>query len=97
VIEGNNVHFFVVGEAAKAGEGCGEGTAEKPEAEPGNLCVFTSEASPEIEPGTVHISDTGLPNRKEGAGTTGANLRYNVKEAPGGLALGEGTWAVTAP
>lgn len=91
-----NVHFLGLGETAKAGEGCGSGTVEKPEAEPGNLCVYTSEASPAILPSNVSISDPALPSRKEGAGATGANLKIFVEELSGGVALGEGTWAVSA-
>ena len=90
-----NVHYFEAG-ATASGHGCGKGTAEKPEAEPGNLCVYTGEAEPGIIlPENVHLTDPA--NGKEGAGSAGANLKIYIEEAPGGLAHGGGTWAVSAP
>jgi hypothetical protein len=92
-----HVHYLEEGATASAGHGCGKGTAEKPEAEPGNLCIYTGEAEPGIIlPENVHINDPALTGGKEGAGATGANLKIYIEEAPGGLANAVGTWAVSA-
>jgi hypothetical protein len=79
------------------------GTLEKPEALPGNLCVWEN-----FVPGQVnrneekHIAETeifpdggGPPILAGtlGAGTTGAGVAFVAKEQ----ATGFGTWAVTAP
>jgi hypothetical protein len=74
---------------------CGKGTVEKPEAEPGNLCVYTTllEGVPNEYANTIFITDSGLPRGEQGAGTTGANLRLYAESTP---VSAEGTWAVTA-
>jgi Collagen triple helix repeat (20 copies) len=95
VIEGEHVHFLAVGETGASVEGCGNGTAEKPEAEPGNLCVYTRSNAPAI-PGAF-IFDPALSEGTAGAGATGAYLVIFVETFEGGTAEGYGTWAVTAP
>jgi len=75
--------------------GC-KGTAEKPEAEPGFLCVFEGEASIVHKGGLQHIytlSPTGgVP------GTTGAEIVFQTEEPKtvGEPVSAEGTWVVTA-
>jgi Collagen triple helix repeat (20 copies) len=94
VIGGTSVHFFERGKTAQAGEGCGTGSAVKPEAEPGNLCVYTSESSglPALE--FLDITSAALP-RQQGASATGATLTIKVpSEGRGDYIVG--TWAVTA-
>jgi Collagen triple helix repeat (20 copies) len=95
VIAEENVHFLAKGEAGTPGAGCGSGTAEKPEAEPGNLCVYTADNAPAI-PGEG-IFDSGLGEGTGGAGANGAYLVIHVETFAGGSAQGNGTWAVTAP
>jgi hypothetical protein len=90
VIEGANVHFFAKGVTANAGEGCGTGSATKPEAEPGNLCIYTGQGG--IEAGQVEVNPAALPS-VQGASATGASLAILVHEATENAV---GTWAVTA-
>ena len=92
VLNEEHVHFFQVGEGGNGtpGNGCGSGTAEKPEAEKGNLCVYLNYATSPI---TAEILDSGNPGRAAGAGATGANLKIASSEPE---ARGEGTWAVSA-
>ena len=87
VIEEEHVHFFAFEETAKPGEGCGEGSAAKPEAEPGNLCVYTTESVTTTARAkeNVRISDPVLEGAPTGAGATGAILRFKV---PSGAANG---------
>jgi hypothetical protein len=96
VIESENVHFIAEGATATQGEGCDTGTAEKPEAEPGNLCVYVSVFQPTVLSSEPPLSfDPGL--NAEGAGTTGASLFFFLEgHYEGGTADGSGTWAVTA-
>ncbi len=94
VIGEEHVHFLAKGETGTSVEGCGNGTAEKPEAEPGNLCVYTAANEPTI-PGES-IKDSGLEGTV-GAGVNGAFLVVFVETFEGGTAQGNGTWAVTAP
>ena len=70
---------------------CKEGTAEKPMAAPGNLCVYAHEEEDvTTNSGIIH----NPANNHEGAGTTGAEQTFIVGV---GHAKGYGTWAVTAP
>jgi hypothetical protein len=99
VIESDDVHFIAEGATAKSGEGCYTGTAAKPEAEPGNLCVYTTHLFPADQTSEIPLSfDSGTG--QEGAGTTGANLFFFISKYEGGTgegtAEGVGTWAVTA-
>jgi hypothetical protein len=92
VIEEGNVHFVEEGKVANGG-GCGKGSAAKPEAEPGNLCIYISE-SQVIKPTEMATRDPAFP-RQSGAGATGFVL---VLEVPSGAAdtPATGTWAVSA-
>jgi hypothetical protein len=76
-----------------AGSGCPTtSSVSKPEAEPGNLCIFSDEGSFNAGAIEAQSPETAVP----GAGTTGATLQ--IQEAAEGLPLikAEGTWAVTA-
>ena len=106
IIGEEHVHFFAPGETPSPGTGCGNGSAAKPEAEPGNLCVYTAESEASGLVGTkenvennVRISDPALKNNPTGAGASGAIIRFHVPSgaAPGGFGYAAGTWAVTAP
>ncbi len=99
VIESEHVYFIAAGATATSGEGCDIGTAEKPEAAPGNLCVYTTALQPTVQSSEPPLSfDSGLS--QEGVGTTGANLIFFIDKYEGGTgegtAEGVGTWAVTA-
>jgi hypothetical protein len=94
VIEEGSVHFFKKGEVAQPGEGCGEGSAAKPEAEPGNLCIYTGQ-SERIQPEDMSTHSPAFPEQL-GAGATGFVLSLVVPHGGAGLQAA-GTWAVTAP
>ena len=85
--------FFARGEVAKPREGCGEGSAAKPEAEPGNLCVYITE-SETIDASYMSAKDPAL-FREEGVGATGFVLSLQVPSGGANVAS-LGTWAVTA-
>ncbi len=95
VIGEANVHFFAEGQSARSGGGCGEGSATKPEAEPGNLCIFVGQESSGFNiQSSLKIHPPAL--REEGAGATGASLSIEVPSG-GANDSATGTWAVTAP
>jgi hypothetical protein len=79
------------------------GTAEEPEAEPGNLCVYEREAAGVETIGAgaeAFIYPAGTvfyptPAESLGAGKAGALVKFTAEEA-GGTVFGWGTWAVTA-
>jgi hypothetical protein len=96
IIEEAGVHFIARGETATPGGGCGEGSVKKPEAEPGNLCVYGGAEEMQIAPEDVLITPAGVNLREQGAGATGAILRVLVLSGQAG-GFGVGTWAVTAP
>jgi hypothetical protein len=76
------------------------GSAAKPEAKPGNLCVYTGfEDEESIHFATEEIIQPGALGRKntEGAGTTGAVLVISLLRGGSYGSYGRGTWAVTAP
>jgi hypothetical protein len=82
------VHFLAKG-AAPTTE-C-PGTAAAPQAEPGNLCVYTRQLSEELEGELQVFLRPG--GGGEGAGTAGSVLVFgNPKQEANGF----GTWAVTA-
>jgi hypothetical protein len=83
-------HIIKRGEAPPAG--C-KGTVEKPEAEPGNLCVFESE-NENVE--YIYASNPAGPLSLESASAYGSNLLIFPK-APSSPVELWGTWAVTAP
>jgi len=69
------------------------GKAEKPEAAPGNFCVYSAREEG-VETGSSGIFQAGT-NREEGAGTTGATETFTVTNTYDPMDFG--TWAVTAP
>jgi Collagen triple helix repeat (20 copies) len=90
-------------EATGTGEGCpAESSAAKPEAEPGNLCVFVSgssmenveeeEGKPKIIPLTPGVDTKTF---SPGAGKTGSVLVIKAAKAEESMRI-YGTWAVTA-
>jgi hypothetical protein len=86
------VHIIAVGGTGE-GEGCPAGSSVgKPEAEPGNLCIFQDAGGFNV--GTM---ETLSPETTDpGAGTTGTILRIHAAESEKPLIKAEGTWAVTA-
>jgi hypothetical protein len=76
-------------------DGCGKGTAEKPEATPGHLCVYEGKAPFAYKGGLVF---SFLVGPSGGVGTTGAEAIFKTAQptTPGEEASAEGTWAVTA-
>ncbi len=94
-INNKEVHVVKIGETVA---GC-QGTPEKPEAEPGLLCIYEG-ASLLPTKGLVAsnlVIQTGKAS--EGAGTTGGELIYETEKPvePGEEVSVHGTWAVTAP
>jgi hypothetical protein len=93
-----DVHFVKSNESAPTG--CLAGTVEKPEAAPGNLCVYEKKIEGLVEEANLSLV---LPYKNErGAGTTGSVLTIEGKELGEGEpgvqegAYGRGDWAVTA-
>jgi hypothetical protein len=72
-----------------------KGSAEKPEAALGNLCVYEANDQGTTSLTIPDILKSGLPIAffKMGASTAGALLAFGEAE---GTAVGSGTWAVTA-
>ncbi len=112
IIEETSVHFIGVelvgGQEVPepTPEGCGKGSAAKPEAEPGDLCVYTTswegthgllETKEHVEE-NIRISDPALESSPTGAGATGAVIHFFVPHgaAESGFGSVVGTWAVTA-
>lgn len=94
--EPENTEFIAVGGTPNS-EHC-TGTAGKPAAEPGNLCIFEGEAS-FIHKGGLKPFEGGALGLTGGApGTTGAEvvMLTNAPTTAGEEASAEGTWAVTA-
>lgn len=96
-LDATHVHY--VGESG-SGEEC-PGTAEEPEAEQGNLCVYQKfsgnfETTEELAKALIRPAATGVLTPTPGAGTTGALV---LLTAEGGEQSADayGTWAVTAP
>jgi Collagen triple helix repeat (20 copies) len=89
-IEIGHAHYVNEGESVP---GCGTGTFRNPEAEEGNLCVYSAGVGG-LDPGsTPTVYDLQDPTPFAGAaGTAGAFLSMEVEEG----AFGAGTWAVTA-
>jgi hypothetical protein len=72
--------------------GCAGGTMNAPVAQPGQLCVYESNAG-EVINATFGGIFTLTNNGSEGTNRTGAVLHFNVS----GVAHGSGSWAVTNP
>ncbi len=81
-----DVHY--IAKEAETGEGVCPGSIEEPEAEPGNLCIYTE--TEEVAPG-AEISLAGFDIPKPG--NAGVVLKFTAK----GIAILEGSWIVTAP
>jgi Collagen triple helix repeat (20 copies) len=84
---------------APGGEGAGGGTCPtgssvaKPEAEPGNLCIFQGEGGFNVETVEALLPATNEP----GAASVGALLSVRAAEPATPLLKASGTWAVSAP
>jgi hypothetical protein len=90
-------HVVIVKKNATAGTGCTGGTAAEPTAEPGYLCIYTTEGSLGTQGATAFIQAPG--GFSGGASATGAlvisvELKNAAETADGELVYG--TWAVTA-
>ncbi len=97
VIPAEDVHIFARGETATAGEGCGTGSAAKPEAEPGNLCVYVAASEVKgFEISELTSRDPALGGSQAGAGATGASLVFGVPAGFAESGYAYGTWAVSA-
>lgn len=91
------VHIFE-NTVTNAGEGCPVGSSVfKPEAEPGNLCVFlTSHANLKFPKGEEVFNPEAVVNQiSEQVGRTGVLLTTESEGAGTGHLIGD--WAVTAP
>jgi len=84
-LEEADVHYILLG--AETGTGPCPGSIEEPEAEPGQLCIYTSTQVGESE----IFENAGLEIPKPG--NAGIILRFSVSA----LAFANGTWIVTAP
>lgn len=95
-LPGSSVHFVTVEDVStnNVPAGCG-GTAEAPEAEAGNLCVFEGGEGKSISGGLEialpAAASSGSP--VPGAGTAGATLLGAVES---GVFFAHGTWVVKA-
>jgi hypothetical protein len=85
-----NVHIIPAGQTGTgAGSGCPEGSSvKKPEAEPGNLCIFETQTA--FVESITPISEEG----EGAAGRTGTNLHI-APTTQGHTVIAAGTWAVT--
>jgi hypothetical protein len=86
--------------AVKKGEenvaGCGKGTVEHPEAEPGNLCIYEQTmGNAEFEEPRFLFKNVEVEDFFA-IGTTGGLLQIKVTESEGERGHGRGTWAMTA-
>lgn len=90
-LEAANVHFVGEGVATPPA-GC-KGNFEKPGADPGNLCVFATLVTGNIQspPSFINAQHPG----EENAGPTGTVMKFKISSFEEGLALATGTWAVT--
>jgi Collagen triple helix repeat (20 copies) len=105
----SNTQVHYASTAPGSGGAACPGTAEKPEAEPGNLCVYEIEQGGALEPMIVpsfeaylRAVETGKLSSLPGTGTSGAALFYPPEETAGVIdeeeeRIIEVAWAVTAP
>ena len=89
------VHFIAPGTLEENDPAGCKGTAAAPSALAGNLCVFETEATPNLStpPGFVNAQNPAV--NASGAGTTGTLMEFKVdatSEEP--FAIAVGTWAV---
>jgi hypothetical protein len=90
--EAPEAHVIGIGETGTGGGTCPTSSdAANPEAEPGNLCIFVSEASNVKTTVSTPPGEAGL----EKAGKTGSVLLVVAETAKEGVTV-KGTWAVTA-
>jgi hypothetical protein len=104
-LDAAHVHYVTAAEVEeKTGpslEHC-PGTVEKPQAEPGELCVFQGGTLEEEEPGEKIEVHAIIPPSQTGAGagngalSSGAILLVHY-QGPTERGILQGTWAVTAP
>jgi hypothetical protein len=89
----SKVHIFKVGKKGTgAGSGCPTGSeAAKPEAEPGNLCIFMS-SEENVEEAAAFSMASAF---EEGAGKTGSLIAVAPASEANSLDV-QGSWAVTA-
>jgi hypothetical protein len=75
-----------------------KGSAEKPEASPGTLCVYEGEAARGHKGGLMHAGIPILGVTGGGPGTTGAVVLFQTEtpKTAGEETSNEGTWVVTA-
>jgi len=81
-----DVHYIKKEE--ETGEGVCPGSVEEPEAEPGNMCIYTE--TEEVAPGS-EVTQAGFDI--PGPGNAGVVVKFTAK----GIAILEGSWIVTAP
>jgi hypothetical protein len=88
------VNVIAIGEKGAGGGTCPT-TSEvaKPQAEPGNLCVFSNEAVANVSEVAVEPPDNASGEAE--AGTSGAIIAVKP-ETKGEPVLASGTWAVTS-
>jgi hypothetical protein len=89
---------LIEGEVAKSGKGCPMGSKlSKPEAEPGNLCIFIfTHANLKFPTGEESFNPEALVSQSaEQVGQTGVLLTLESEAAGPGKLIA--TWAVTAP
>jgi hypothetical protein len=87
----SQVHIIIAGKEGEGG-GCPTGSSvTKPEAEPGNLCIFQGPAASNV--GELQTSSPGTGGEEE-AGPTGTVLRVQAATKEKSI-LASGTWAVT--
>jgi hypothetical protein len=104
VLSAANAHTVTVEEVTKREEGKTEGEgaapgvcpgdAGKPQAKPGELCVYIKLLAGTEAANPVDISR--LSDGQEGADPSGAVLIFHAA-SPGGAVVGDGSFAVTAP
>ncbi len=88
-------HFYKIGETPAESSGCFGGTAGKPTAEKGNLCIYAGHVvGPEDEKNGVEfaIAENGT-NGSAGASVAGSALLVGLSSE---VSFVQGTWAVTA-
>jgi hypothetical protein len=92
-----NENFVEPGESLsnKPSTGC-RGSAAKPEALPGNLCIFATHNGAEGEDHLIFFGSAPPTAGSNAVGETGALLSYADVQA-NTLETAYGTWAVTAP
>jgi hypothetical protein len=98
-LDGTHVHFQGLPTGEEFEKACPT-SVKVPTAEPGELCVYNNSFDESTFVNAAFL-DIFQPNSldvgNKGAGVTGALVRFAFSGKEGELALGFGTWAVTAP